>query len=349
MMRRSSFIAGTAAAGATVTAFPNIARAQTQTIRFGSTPTTSEGPFFVAERKGYWRDEGLTVEFGTYKSSGDMVVPFSQGTLDAGVGTPAAGLYNGVARGLTSRLVASCGIDATGYGCDRLLVRSDLVKSGRYATPRDLKGMTIAGTEPGSGSTAALYFLLQKYGLGWSDVHYQPLGFSLHVLALANGKVDAAYTAEPLATAAARAGSAVDVMGDDAWYPNQQITALLYSGDFMKKPDLALRFMRGYVRGARYYYGALKNGKFAGPNANDVIAILTELLPQERPSIYREITPIFVGPEPKLQLASMKRDLDYFRTQGLIESPTIGVNDIIDLSFLNRALKDVGPYKGSKA
>jgi hypothetical protein len=45
----------------------------------------------------------------------------------------------------------------------------------------------------------------------------------------------------------------------------------------------------------------------------------------------------------------MKRDLDYFRAQGLIESDTVAVNDVIDLSFLTRALKELGPYRGPHA
>ena len=342
---RAAFLAASAAGVSTVALFPNIARAQSQTVKIGVLRILSDAPFYVAERKGFWKDEGLQTEFQTFQSSNDMVVPFSQGGLDAGGGTPAAGLYNGVARGLTSRLVADRGSDAPGYPFDAVLVRSDAFKSGKIKTVKDLKGATIAGNEPGSGSSAALFFLLQKYGMTWDDVHRQGLSYPLHVEALANGKVDASYTAEPFATLAVKNGSAVKLLGDDHWYPGQQLSAVLYSGTFIKNTDLAHRFMRGYVRAARFYFGALKNGGFNGPNGSEVIAILNAELPQKDSTLYHDATPAYVGPDAKLSLTSMKRDLDYFRSQQLIESATIGVNDVIDTSFLTKALHDIGPYR----
>jgi NitT/TauT family transport system substrate-binding protein len=347
-LRRSSFLTGAVAAGIAGAAWPRIARAQSQTVRIGVLKIMSDAPFYVAVRKNFWKDEGIDVQLSTFASSGDMVIPFSQGALDVGGGTPAAGLYNGVARGLTSRLVANRGTSAPRYGFDKLLVRADLVKSGKFKTVKDLKGMTIAGNEAGSGSSAALFVLLQKNGLSWGDVNRQSLGFPLHVAALENGKVDASYTAEPYATIAVQNGSAVKIMGDDEWYPNQQLSAVLYAGDFMaKRPELAHKFMRGYVRAARFYFGGLKDGTFGGANGPEIISILNDELPQTSKTIYREVTPSFIGPDAKFEMASMKHDLDYFRSQNLITSNTIGVNDIIELSYLNQTLKKIGPYKGT--
>jgi NitT/TauT family transport system substrate-binding protein len=345
---RRAFVAGVAGVS-TAALFPNIARAQATTVKVGVLHIMSDAPFYVADKKGYWKDEGLAVDFQIFESSNDMVVPFAQGGLDAGGGTPAAGLYNGVARGLTSRLVADRGTDAPGYGFDQLLVRSDLVKSGKVKSPADLKGLIIAGNEAGSGSSAGLFVLLQKYNLGWSDVHRQGMSFPLHVEALANGKVDAAYTSEPYATIAVKNGSAVKLLGDDRWYPDQQLSALLYSGNFIKNADVAHKFMRGYLRAARFYYGALKNGGYNGPNGPELIAMLNAEMPQKDASIYHDATPPYLNPDAKLALPSMKRDLDYFRAQALIESDSVGVNDVIDLSFLTRALKDLGPYTGPHA
>jgi NitT/TauT family transport system substrate-binding protein len=348
-LRRAPFLAGSAAAGAALAAWPNIARAQAQTVRIGVLKLLSDAPFYVTAKKGFWKDEGIDVQFSTFGSSGDMVVPFSQGALDVGGGTPAAGLYNGVARGLTSRLVADRTTAAPGYAYNKLLVRTDLVKSGKFKTAKDLKGLIIAGNEPGAGSSAAVFFLLEKYGLGWNDVTRTNLSFPLHVAALANGKVDAAYATEPYATIAVQNGSAVTIMSEDQWYPNQQTSALLYSGEFIsKRGELAKKFMRGYVRGARFYYGGLKAGAFGGPNGAEIVAILNDQLPQKSLTLYKEVTPGFIDPDVKLELINMKRDLDYFLSQGLVESKTIGVNDILDLSFANEALKELGLYKGPK-
>jgi NitT/TauT family transport system substrate-binding protein len=117
-MQRSTFLATAAAAGTVAAGFPSIARAH----------------FLVTQAKNFWKDEGLTVETTVFQSAGDMIVPMSQDALDSGGGTIAAGLYNGVSRGLTVRAVASKGTDAALYGSDKLLVRTDLVKSGKFKT-----------------------------------------------------------------------------------------------------------------------------------------------------------------------------------------------------------------------
>ena len=350
-MQRSTFLGtAAAAAGTAAVGFPNIARAQVQTVRVGVLNILSDAPFLVTQAKNFWKDEGLTIETTVFQSAGDMIVPMTQDALDTGGGTIAAGLYNGVARGLTVRAVASKGTDAPLYGSDKLLVRSDLIKSGKFKTIRDLKGMTVAGNEPGAGSSAALWVLLQKYGMDWADISRQNLAFPNHVAALENGKVDASYTAEPFCTIAERSGAAVAVERDDQWYPNQQLSVVVYSGDFMtKRADLAHRFMRGYVRGARYYFGALKDGKFNGPNGSEVVGILNDVIKPPDKNLYKEVTAIYVGPDAKLELASVARDLDYFRKQGIIASPTIGVSDVINETFLNRALKELGPMRPSKA
>ena len=327
---------------------PAVRGADAVTIRVGVLNVGSDAPFLIADKKGYFKDEGLTVVFTTFASAGQMVVPLSSGQLDAGGGAPAVGIYNAAVHGIDVKVVADRASDAPGYGFDPLLVRTELIKSGRFKTPKDLKGMTIAGNQPGSVSTVALYELLKKYGLGWSDVKRVNLDYPEHVAALQNGKVDASITTEPEASQAVQLGGVTRVMGDDAWYPNQEISVLIYGGAFMREHrDLARKFMRAYLRAARYYVGALRGGHFAGPNAADVIAILTATTGLKDPAAYKTLTPGSIDPDGKLNLASMRKDLQYFKDQGLIDG-NVRVEDVVDESVLNEALKDLGTYKGPR-
>lgn len=310
-------------------------------MRVGVLNIITDAPFLIADRKGYFHDEGLDVAFTTFASAGNMVVPLSAGQLDVGGGAPAVGIYNGVAHGIDVKVVADKGSDPPGYGFDPLLVRTDLVKSGRYKTPKDLKGMTIAGNQPGSVSTVTLYVLLQKYGLGWSDVTRENLDYPDHVAALHNAKVDASITAEPQASEIEALGAATRIMGNDVWYPHQQISVVIYGGAFVRQnPDLAARFMRAYVRAVRFYQGALAGGHFAGRNAAEVIGILTQTTSLKDPERYKTMTPSAVDANARLNLASMRRDLQYFKDQGLIEG-NVQVEDVVDQSFLERALKEL--------
>ena len=139
--------------------------AEPATVKIGVLNISSDAPFIIADRKGYFRDEGITAVFTTFASSGNMIVPLSGGQLDVGGGAPTVGVYNGVSRGINIRVVADRGSDPPGYGFDPLMVRKDLVTSGKFKTPKDLKGMTVAGNQAGSVSASTLNELLKKYGL----------------------------------------------------------------------------------------------------------------------------------------------------------------------------------------
>jgi NitT/TauT family transport system substrate-binding protein len=322
--------------------------ADTVTIRVGVLNVGSDAPFLIADKKGYFKDEGINVVFTTFASAGGMVVPLSTGQLDAGGGAPAVGIYNAAVHGIDVKVVADRASDAPGYGFDPLLVRTELIKSGRFKTPKDLKGMTVAGNQPGSVSTVALYELLKKHGLTWSDIKRVSLDYPDHVAALQSGKVDASITTEPEASEAVLTGGVTRVMGDDAWYPNQEISVLIYSGAFIRDHrDVAHKFMRAYLRAVRYYIGALRGGHFAGANAADVIAILTATTGLKDPAAYKTLTPVSIDPNGKLKLASMRMDLQYFKDQGLIDG-NVKVEDVVDESILNDVLKEVGPYKGPR-
>ena len=59
------------------------------------------------------------------------------------------------------------------------------------------------------------------------------------------------------------------------------------------------------------------------------------------------MTPGSIDPDGKLNLVSMRRDLQYFKDQGLIDG-NVKVEDIVDESILTEVLKDVGPYRGPR-
>lgn len=96
--------------------------------------------------------------------------------------------------------------------------------------------------------------------------------------------------------------------------------------------------MNAFLRGVRYYNGALDHGKLTGPNADNVIKILTENTPVKDPAIYRGLTPSGSNPNGKVNLASLKTDYDFYVSQGLIEHPT-SIDKDVDNSFVDEAIK----------
>ncbi|HEY4072518.1 MAG TPA: ABC transporter substrate-binding protein [Herbaspirillum sp.] len=317
-------------------------------VRVGLANASSDVGFFIADKKGYFKQEGLAVSFINFDSGAKMVAPLGAGQIEVGAGSVSVGLYNAVTRGIEIKIVADKGSTPPGYGYQPLLVRKDLVDSGRYKSLKDLKGMKIAGSAPGSGSTSTLNEALKKGGLKTSDVERVFLAFPQHVLALQNKAVDAALTTEPSATKAVQSGAAVRIMGDDVIYPNHQLAVVLYSGSFIKNnPDAAKRFMRAYLHAVRDYNDALKDGKLAGPNADEVISILTEYTNVKDPAVYRVISVQGCNPNGAVDAASLRNDLVFFKSEGLVKGD-VTADQVIDNSFAAAAVKELGPYKKKK-
>jgi len=272
--------------------------APAQTIAVGATSSTSDAPIYIADKKGYFRDEGLEVKVVNFRSAADMVAPLGAGQIEAGAGSTSAGLYNAVARGIKIRIVADKASSPPGYGATKILVRKDHVESGRYKELRDLRGMKFAMNAPGVSNTSTLNTLLKTAGLKYSDVDTVDLPLPDHVAALKNKSVDASASVEPAPTLAIKNGDAVLIKSDDEILPNHQIAVLIYSEEFaLKRPDAARNFMRAYLRAVRFYNGALANGRLDGANADEVIAILAEATPIKSRDIYKSITPTGMNPD----------------------------------------------------
>src|ERR1700686_3123656 len=69
-----------------------------QGVTVGAASTTSDAPIYIADRKGFFRAEGIDVKITNFRSAADMVAPLGAGQLDAGAGSAGAGLHNAGAR-----------------------------------------------------------------------------------------------------------------------------------------------------------------------------------------------------------------------------------------------------------
>ena len=120
-----------------------------------------------------------------------------------------------------------------------------------------------------------MFPFLKRGGHRFEDAESVELAFPQMIAALRNKAIDAAMMTEPSITNAIDAGVAVKVADYNEFYPNQQTSVLIYSEKFMKqRRAVAQKFMRAYVRGIRFYFAALKDGKIAGENAEKVIDIV---------------------------------------------------------------------------
>src|SRR5262249_1026664 len=310
----------------------------------GITNSATDGGFFIADKKGYFRAEGIQLKTTPFASAAGMIAPLGRGQLDVGGGTVAAGLYNAVEQGVTLRIIADKGSVTDKLEYSTLVVRKDLVDSGRYKTLADLKGMTVAVASPGSGSESSMNEALKKGGLKFADVKTVYMGFPQMFVALTNKGVDAAVTNEPTLTRTLHEGAAVRA-SKDVIYPGQQTAVVLYSEDFLqKRRPVAQKFLHAYIRAVRDYNDALKDGRLAGPNADEIITILTESTEIKDRNPYATMNAFAVDPNGGLQIEGLRNDFKFFQERGLVSSK-ITVDQVIDRSFAEEAVRVLGPYK----
>jgi NitT/TauT family transport system substrate-binding protein len=308
--------------------------------------TVSDIGIYLADKKGYFKAEGLDVKLIQIDQTLKQVPMLGTGDLDVGSGTVAVGLYNAASREVALRVVADKGSVRAGFGYEGLFVRKDHVDSGRYKSFADLKGMKIAVGSLGSGNASAANEALKMGGLKFSDATFVPLPFPQHLTAFINKGIDASILNEPTATLAVQKGAAVKIAGNDKIHPNQQTAVILYSEKFAKeRPEAARKFMRAYIKAVREYNDALIDAKLVGANADEIIATLTQYTSIKDPALLKQITPAAVNPDGRLNLEGLRIDLDFYKAEGMVQDPKMTVERIVDTSIVESVLTELGPYK----
>ena len=314
-------------------------------IKVGVPSVISDAPLFIAQTKGFFKDEGLEVDIIPFDSAPQMIAPLATGQLDAGGGAISAGLYNAAARGIGIKIVADRARNAPGHGVEALMVRQALIDSGKFKGLKDLRGLKVAVTGKGVNSEAVLNEALKRAGLKYTDVEIVYLGFLHHAASYKNGAIDASITAEPTVSLLVKNALAARYLGTDQLLPNHQTAVLFYGAPFIKsKPEAAKKFMRAYLRGARFYNDALKDGHLAGPKAAEGISILAQSTPIKDSEIYRALTSHACDPDGRINIASISNDWRFFKETGQIDG-TVLPEQLVDTSFAVQAAKELGPYR----
>ena len=318
---------------------------ESATVRVGTAQSASDAAIYIADKKGYFEEQGIQLELIPFRSAAETVPSLGSGDLDVAGGSPSAGMYNAVARGLDLTNVADKGSHPPGQGYSALLVRRELVDSGQFNGFEDLQGLTIGIAAEGTSSEIDAVVPLREAGLTLNDVQPEYLAFPDHVSALENGSIDASSTTEPSVTQAVQSGAAVRWVGADEFYPYQQVATIIYGPDFVEQGDLATRFMVAYLKGARDYNDALEEGRIQGPNADEIISIIAEYSNITDPELISDMVAAGIDPNGELNVDGMEGDLQTWKDQGLLENEDVTAEQTVDTSFIDAAVEELGPYE----
>ena len=303
--------------------------------------SVSDAGIYIAAEKGYFAEQGIAIELIQLDSVSTVVTALASGQVDVAGGAPSAAIYNSARQGIGILVVADKGSMRKGGGYIGLVVRKgleDVIK-----TPADLKGRKVAWSGVGVGTTneVALEHMLKTAGLKESDIALQNLTFGDSMAALGSGSVDAAYLIEPMVQAAEQRGIGKLLLSGDGMYLDQQVAVLLYGPEFAKKrADVARRFTIAYLKGVRDYNNAF--GKDIDRAA--IVAILTKNTTVKAPEAYARMVMPGLNPDGKVNAAGMTADMQWFLSKGYLKQP-VDMATVVDNSFVEQALKELGPYK----
>lgn len=315
-------------------------------VNFATTKNSGDIGIFLAADRGLFAAEGIDARLTDFDTGARMVAPLATGELDGGTLPGSAGLYNAVVSKIAIRVVADRSRSAPGYLYQTLMIRKDLVDSGRFRDYRDLKGMKIAVAAPGINILSIVNDAARRGGLDYNDVEKVFIPLPQQVPAFRNKAVDASIMIEPFGSALVASGDGVRFASTEDFNPGGEFTYMVFSEKFSRdRADVARRFMRAYVRALRLFNDAIENGRWRStPAAEDVISVLAQRL-EITPAQARASFPHAVDPDGRVNMDAMRKELAFFKAQGIVEDSAIKAEDIADMSFVNAAAGDLGPYK----
>lgn len=310
-------------------------------VSVGVSPATSTAGIFFAQEMGFFKDENLEVEMQVFPTSTAPMIPLlAKGELDVGGGVIAAGLFatSEIEQGGIV-LVADKGSARKNFDYLKLMVRKDLVDSGRYKTLKDLKGFRVGVTALGGTSQEATFAMyLAKAGLTPKDVVFMKAGYADANKAFTSKSLDAYIQLEPYVSEAVRMGIAVVVGGVYDIHPNQQSAGIFYSPKFIKeRRDISVRFMRAYIRGIRAYLKAFSPDR-KQDDFDRGVSILSKWTSVKDRSVYESMIPAGLDPDGKLNMDSVKADVKYYLSQGYLKSEP-ALERFVDTTIVEDALK----------
>jgi NitT/TauT family transport system substrate-binding protein len=332
--------AATAAPAATPTALAAApAPAEPTVLKMTDLQITSQAGYYIAQEKGYLREQGIQLEF-VRGNPADMLPLVVSGQVEIGAGAISAGLFNAFARGIPVKMVADAGDNLANASAGGVVFRKDLADSGAIRGPADLRGRKVASATQASAPDIALDKYLGSAGLGMADLEMTVLPFPDILSAFENKIVDAAYYQEPFTTIGVERGLIVrGPIGYDV-YPNQQIGVTLFGQRLLGDRPLAVRYMKAYVRGVRDYVRALIDRDPAA--FDEIVPILIDRTTVKERALFEKAIPSGLRRDPVPNVQTIVDDQEWYLAHGH-QTQRINVQDFVDTSFVEEAIQEIGP------
>jgi NitT/TauT family transport system substrate-binding protein len=311
--------------------------AEMDKVRIGCLRGTVGSIFYIAEVKGYFREERIAPDFKYFEAAAPITTALAAGEIDVGATGITAATYNSIALGARIYLVADAASFGPGIG-NALIVRKDLYDAGTIKAISDLKGKKIGITTLGSTFHYMLGKALELNKIDLNEVEIVPLKDKPILLsALKEKRVDAIVMTpyEAPMTEMEGYGKIILNFGDVIKY---QVCALMYSEKMVKNEDLALRFMRAYLKALRYQRAAILEKK----NWDEVVRLISDWAKIPKDAVEKGF--FNLDPNGRLDLEDLLAQQKWYQKQGFVTEVT-PLRIFVDTRFVEQAVKELGEIK----
>lgn len=311
-------------------------------MRFGSVGGLTDAGVYIADARGYFKKQNLTVERQRMAGGSDLTTAIATRNLDVAGISATPGLFNAVDQGIGLRIVGDKQSIRPGVSATHFVAQQKFVGATEEETLHNLRGKIVAVSDKSSATAAILEWLLDKYGMTLDDVDLRAMGYAEITASLLNGSADAAIELEPFLSKVLASGHVADVSDESEVLPQEGATVvpLVYSSAFIQQhKDAAQRFMVAYMKGVRDYNDAMLKGK----DKQEVISIIAKGSGQPE-DVVAAAAPAGLDPDQKVGVKFLRQLEDWFEKNGLVQHH-VDPADLIDDSFAKSAVKQLGEYQ----
>jgi NitT/TauT family transport system substrate-binding protein len=238
-------------------------------------------PLTVAERKGYFKDEGLEVEIPDFAGGAKALQALVGGSADM-----VSGAYEHTINMVAKKQPIKAVVLQAKYSSIVLVMSKE--RAAKFKSAKDLKGLKIGVTAPGSSTNMFVNNLLAKDGLKPTDVSIVGVGTGAGAFAaMDKGEIDALSNLDPVITQLESTGKFVAVAdsrtekGMKEIYGGDYHASVIYITDeFIKKnPNTVQAVVNAMVRADRW---------IAKASPQEIVELMPAEYKAGNPSLYKE-------------------------------------------------------------